>query len=498
MTVRDGTRIPTSRRIAPYGLVVVLVLLTGFALWSAVSTHAAVVDVRIEEGAAAAGARLADLESHQAWVLVATPIAFALGLGLLGAFARILMAHRRRADEAVGAELRRLEQAVRTDSLTGLSNHRAFQEDIGCDVGHRERQQTPLSLVMVDVDGLKAVNDAGGHDAGDQQLKAVADALRDTARDGDAVYRLREDEFAVILTAEHGLGAFRFAQRVREQLVDEVAGHPVSVTAGVAEAEGAAEIGTLIRQADVALVEAKRSQHSALIYSPELEPQVDADDQDGPPPALKALATALARAVDAKDSHARSHSETVAELCAQIAAQLGLGEKRIAKLRLAGLLHDVGKIGIKDAVLQKPAKLTDDEYATMKTHASLGHRILSGTDLDEEAVWILHHHEHLDGCGYPYGLSDDAIPLESRIILVADAFEAITADRPYRKARSDDEALAELERHAGTQFDPACVAALARALRHDAPLAEESPSAVQMVNCAAGQPVGLSGRRARR
>jgi len=117
----------------------------------------------------------------------------------------------------------------------------------------------------------------------------------------------------------------------------------------------------------------------------------------------------------------------------------------------------------------------------MKTHASLGHRIVAGTDLDEEAVWILHHHEHLDGCGYPHGLSDDAIPLESRIILVADAFEAITADRAYRKARSDDEALIELERHAGTQFDPACVAALARALRHDLPLADDRQPPIQLV-----------------
>ena len=309
---------------------------------------------------------------------------------------------------------------------------------------------------------------------------AVAGALRDTARDTDAVYRLGDDEFAVVLTAEHALGAFRFAQRVREQLGDEIAGHPVSLTAGVAEAKGPAAMETLVRQADLALVEAKRSQHSALIYTPELEPQTDADALDGPPPALKTLATALARAVDAKDSHTRSHSETVAELCAQIAAQLGLGEKRVARLRLAGLLHDVGKIGIKDAILQKPAKLTNDEYAIMKTHASLGHRILSGTDLDEEAVWILHHHEHLDGCGYPHGLSEDAIPLESRIILVADAFEAITADRAYREARSDDEALVELERHAGTQFDPGCVAALARALHHDAAPAGEAHPALQM------------------
>ncbi len=484
MTLSNPTRVHASPRSVSFAAGTVLLLLSGFALWSAVSTHTAVGRVRdaAAEHSAGAAARLSDLEGHEAWLLVATPIAFALGLGLLGALMAVLLADRGRAAAAVSVELRRLEHAALTDSLTGLRNRRAFQENIACDIERRERQQTPLSLVVVDVDGLKAINDADGHAAGDQHLKAVADALRDTAQDADTVYRLGDDEFAVVLIAEHALGAFRFAQRLRERLSDEVAGHPVSVTAGVAEAEGLAEMDALVRHADLALVEAKRSRHSALIYTPELEPQVDANDPDRLPPALKTLATALARAVDAKDAHTRSHSETVAELCAQIATQLGLGEKRVARLRLAGLLHDVGKIGIKDSILQKPAKLTDDEYAIMKTHASLGHRILSGTDLDEEAVWILHHHEHLDGCGYPHGLSDDAIPLESRIILVADAFEAITADRAYRKARSDEEALVELERHAGTQFDPGCVAALARALRHDAPLPEERPSAVQMVS----------------
>jgi HD-GYP domain-containing protein (c-di-GMP phosphodiesterase class II) len=133
-------------------------------------------------------------------------------------------------------------------------------------------------------------------------------------------------------------------------------------------------------------------------------------------------------------------------------------------LRLAGLLHDVGKIGISDAILQNPGPLTPEEYDVMKTHAPIGHGIVWASDLREQAEWILHHHERVDGTGYPDGLAGDEIPLESRIILVADAFEALTSDRPYRPGRTEGAALAEIERGAGTQFDPACVDALARVL----------------------------------
>jgi HD-GYP domain-containing protein (c-di-GMP phosphodiesterase class II) len=154
----------------------------------------------------------------------------------------------------------------------------------------------------------------------------------------------------------------------------------------------------------------------------------------------------------------------VSELCALIGQALGMSRDRIAQLRLAGLLHDVGKIGIIDSILQKPGPLTDDEYQVMKTHTRLGHAIVSAAERPDEADWILHHHERIDGGGYPDGLKGDQIPLESRIILVADAYEAITADRPYRAHRSPEVALAELERCAGTQFDAGCVEALRRCI----------------------------------
>jgi len=283
----------------------------------------------------------------------------------------------------------------------------------------------------------------------------------------------------VIMRAERAWGAFRFVQRVQARLAARLA-DGLSMKAGVAEASGPVARETLLRHADSALTEAKRLRRAILVYSPDLETMRARPDVSREQHHLKTLATALARAVDAKDSYTRSHCETVSETAALIGAGLGLDPEHVGRLRLAGLLHDVGKIGIADAILQKPAPLNEHEFTVMKTHSALGHRIVSGAGLEEEAEWILRHHERPDGRGYPAGLRGDDVPLESRIILVADAFEAITSDRPYRAGRPEAEALAELDRHAGTQFDPACVAALWKALgrqRPDTPAELPEPAA---------------------
>jgi HD-GYP domain-containing protein (c-di-GMP phosphodiesterase class II) len=221
-----------------------------------------------------------------------------------------------------------------------------------------------------------------------------------------------------------------------------------------------------MRRADLALIQAKRMNRGAMIYTPDLEPILQSPDEAEESRHRATLATALARAVDAKDAYTHSHCETVAELCAMIGHELGLDAAHLSRLRLAGLLHDVGKIGITDSILHKPGPLTAAEYEVMKTHPKLGHDIVVAAERHDEAHWILHHHERIDGAGYPDGLAGERIPLESRIILVADAFEAITADRPYRQHRTVDEAIAELRRAAGTQFDARCVAALERAIGH--------------------------------
>jgi diguanylate cyclase (GGDEF)-like protein/putative nucleotidyltransferase with HDIG domain len=406
-------------------------------------------------GAAAAhhagfAAGLSSARRSQGVALRATLVMFVLAMLLTAAVAAVLR-FKRRLDDARRAEIERLRDAATRDSLTGLANHRAFHECLDRLVA----EDLSFSLAIVDLDGLKRTNDTRGHQAGDELLEALARALAAVSPDGRA-FRIGGDEFAIVFEGGTAIDAFGIAQDLRERVG--------GATAGVAERRPDEEKHGLIRRADLALISAKRTHREVLVYSADMEL---AAGIDLPPDErhLSTLATALARAVDAKDSYTRSHCETVAELCVLIANELGLDAERVARIRIAGLLHDVGKIGISDAILQKSAALTAEEAAVMRTHPDLGAHIVSAAELYEEAGWILHHHERLDGRGYPDGLRGEDVPLESRIIMVADAFEAMTSDRPYRPRRPVDEALAELERHAGTQFDPACIMALQSILR---------------------------------
>jgi len=313
--------------------------------------------------------------------------------------------------------------------------------------------------VLFDLDELKRTNDAHGHQAGDECITTLATCLARSGDDGTA-YRIGGDEFALIVKRERASNALFMVQRLQSGLLQTPSGVKVTATAGMAEATEAVDRHELIRQADLALVQARRAHRRTLVYSRSLEPILAAPNREAEQRHAETLATALARAVDAKDPYTHSHCETVSELCALIGEELRLEPDRIAQLRFAGLLHDVGKIGITDAILQKPGPLSPEEQKAMQGHSQLGYDIVCAADRPVEATWIRHHHERIDGTGYPDGLSGDDVPLESRVILVADAFEAMTADRPYRAHREVARALAELERCAGTQFDEQCVAAL--------------------------------------
>src|SRR5829696_478084 len=374
-----------------------------------------------------------------------------------------VVGYRRRLEAARREQLESLSQAALSDSLTGLGNHRAFHEDVKREIQRRGRTGSTFSIVMLDLDGLKQINDTLGHQVGDERIRAVAECIRITMRASDAAYRTGGDEFMVLLPNERAWGAFTFAQRLQREAAEHRT--DLSVTCGVAESSSFESTDTLVRRADLALYDAKRSGRRIVIYADGLAPKPSASPEErATQHHHRLLATALARAVDAKDAGTRNHSETVSTLCVLIAQALGLDAPRTERLRLAGLLHDVGKIGVADAILQKPGMLTEDEWVTMREHVTVGHTIVGAAELADEAQWVLHHHEHVDGTGYPDGLRGEDIPLESQIILVADAFEAMTANRPYRAARPVDDAVAELARCAGRQFDRLCVDGLRTAL----------------------------------
>ncbi|MCP9484902.1 MAG: diguanylate cyclase [Gaiellaceae bacterium MAG52_C11] len=389
------------------------------------------------------------------------------------------------------AELERLEVEARTDNLTGLGNHRGFHHDLSLEVQRRSQTGSVFSLMAIDLDGLKQINDTQGHQAGDVYIKRVSDLARSAVGSAGTVYRTGGDEFMILLPGSRNWNALALANTI-DRVTREALGRR-AVSMGLTESTGTEARHLLIHQADVALYEAKRTKltaltyHSGLTASREVEATVPSHHQ-------RTLAAALARAVDAKDAGTRSHSETVAELAVAMGKALHIDGEGLERLRLAGLLHDVGKIGVADAILQKPAALRLEEEDEMKEHVAIGHGIMLSAELPTEAVWVLHHHERVDGSGYPHGLRADQIPLESRIIAVADAFEAMTGTRPYRESLTVADALFELRTNTDKQFDGRCVEALTDVLAV-APVVEakEYPGSTQAL---ATQPQLVSVRAA--
>ena len=370
----------------------------------------------------------------------------------------VVRRHRRRVERHHQRRVDQLAAQARTDTLTRLGNRRAFEDDLGSTIATRGETAQHFTLLAIDLDGLKKINDRAGHPAGDVQIRKVADCLREVVGTDGGVYRTGGDEFMVILPGRRNWHGLNLAARIDQVTRARTGGRAVSI--GLTESIETEGRHLLMNQADIALYEAKRTRLSAVAYHPGLSPAVDGNRDDLPSHEQRALAAALARAVDAKDAGTRSHSETVAQLCVAIGERLQIDPTGLERLRLAGLLHDVGKIGVADAILQKPDALAPDELSAMTEHVEIGHAILLAAELPTEGHWVLHHHERIDGDGYPAGLSGASIPVESRIIAVADAFEAMTGTRPYREAVSVDEAIVELQAHGGTQFDMRCVDAL--------------------------------------
>jgi diguanylate cyclase (GGDEF)-like protein len=380
---------------------------------------------------------------------------------------RLGMLRLRRPGEWDGRDRRveELEAQALTDSLTLLGNHRAFHSDLSEELKRRAATGAHFTLMAIDLDGLKHINDTKGHPAGDTHIRGVAKCLKTVLGEDGTIYRTGGDEFMVILPNKRNWDALLLANKV-DQVTRQFAGMR-AVSVGLTESTGMEGRQLLVHQADLALYEAKRTKLRAVTYHPGLAAGVsNGPSNRGPSRDQRALAAALARAVDAKDIGTRSHSELVAELSVAVGARLGISGDRLERLRLAGLLHDVGKIGVADAILQKTGPLAEDEQLAMAEHVKTGQAILVAAELSTEAAWIFQHHEWYDGTGYPNELSGEEISLEARIISVADAFEAMTGPRPYRESITTDDALAELRDSAGSQFDVRCVDALAAAVQN--------------------------------
>lgn len=350
-----------------------------------------------------------------------------------------------------------------TDELTGLYNHRHFHERLEQEIARGSRFGTTFSLVIMDIDLFKSYNDIYGHLAGDQVLRRVGHYLATSVRSIDMAFRYGGEEFAIILPEARLDDAYKVAERIRKTIEakSSTRAMPITMSVGVANWPNDGVMKEeIIGRADAALYRAKQTGRNRTCLSSE-GVQTGAGligvELEAKPKALSII-YALAATVDAKDSYTYGHSRKVSDYSVLIGEALKLPEDRITVLRAAGLLHDIGKVGVPDSVLSKKSALTSEEWNPIRLHPELGVEILKHVvDLVNCLPAIRHHHEHYDGSGYPGGLKDHGIPMEARILSIADAFDAMTSPRPYRDQLSLEDALSELKRCAGTQFDPELV-----------------------------------------
>jgi diguanylate cyclase (GGDEF)-like protein/putative nucleotidyltransferase with HDIG domain len=352
----------------------------------------------------------------------------------------------------------RLEQKSRVDEITGLFNRQHFEERLKEEVSRHSRYGDVFSIFMLDLDNFKAYNDVYGHPAGDILLSHVGKIIQSSVRDADQAFRYGGDEVVVILPQTARNDAYVVAERVREQIAGELEKKAITVTCSIGLASYPTDgviAGELVDVADSALYYAKRAGGNRVYLSSKI-PSEPLDDGGiyGKRDGLSAI-YALVSAVEARDPYIYGHSRKVSTYAGALAEAIGLSPDEVSKVSTAALLHDIGKIGIPDTVLNKKKKLNGENWEAIKTHPRLGANIISNIPQLVPCVSIiLHHHERWDGSGYPDGLKGEEIPIGARILAIADSFEAMTSARPYRPALSREGVVKELRQGAGIQFDP--------------------------------------------
>jgi diguanylate cyclase (GGDEF)-like protein/putative nucleotidyltransferase with HDIG domain len=368
------------------------------------------------------------------------------------------------------------KERANIDELTGLFNHRHFHQRLDEEIARSSRFGDVFSLIIVDLDFFKSYNDIHGHLYGDNILKRVGAIIRSNCRAMDVSARYGGDEFAVILPETSVDLALKSAERFRTALESDInyKGMTITCSIGVSSwpTDGVMK-EALIHSADSALYFAKKLGRNRTCISSKITtsdssgPSLGQDDNSSK--IVLNTIYALAATVDTKDHYTYGHSKKVSKYASDLAAYLGYPENRISIIRTAGLLHDIGKIGVADEILSKKTALNEEEWQPIHSHPTMGVSILKHVDSIKDCLpGVLYHHERFDGRGYPQGLKGDNIPLDARILAIADTFDAMTSARPYRNAPcSNEQAIAELIRCSGTQFDPVIVQAFVKMIEQD-------------------------------
>ena len=372
--------------------------------------------------------------------------------------------------------LREAQEQADRDPLTGLLNHRTFHKRLEEEAARFQRDGKSLAVIMLDLDNFKFFNDCYGHVLGDQVLRQVAARLQAVCRSYDTLARFGGDEFALLLPGVDSSMPAQIEARLQADLSGltfrpdgQITTIPITVSLGAALLSSLSlDHHEMLQQADERL---RRAKTGGNVDTEADEVRASARGTVAGFSMLDALVTA----VDNKDRYTCRHSEDVMDYSLMIARELGLDAAVQRTVSVAALLHDVGKIGVPDAILRKPGKLTEQEFAAIKQHPTMGAAMVASVlGLEDTLDAVRHHHERWDGKGYPSGLCGEETPLIARLMAVADAFSAMTTDRPYRKGMDWEKALSILEAGAGTQWDPRCVAALVCSFRNTAIAASAS------------------------
>ena len=372
----------------------------------------------------------------------------------------------------VGAVLERgrsyeeMQERAEIDYVTGLYNHRFIQAYLQQLLATATARGCAVAVLLLDIDNFRVFNDSFGHSVGDRVLQTVADQLRLMTDKVGAVGRFGGDEFIVILPGHSRQEAESFVQAFQDWLSNVRAptasgSFPIRVSCGVSvfpyDADKRQE---LLAVADARLYKTKHSGGRVIARAH------DSGAEGQGSLGVFGLLDRIVASIDSKDHYTRAHCENTAEYALLLAQELGVSPSAQRILRLAALLHDVGKIGIPDDILRKPGSLSPEEFAIIKHHVNIaGHLIVDIPNAEEVRKLALHHHERWDGSGYPDGLKGEQIPYLARILAVADAFSAVTLNRPHRRSLPYREAYQELRRVAGTQLDPDLVKAFGRVVR---------------------------------